>query len=211
MKKFLSVLIVLSVSVCALADRTFSFGQISSYCPQTNQNLGGGSVISITIGDDYIIHPLYGTLYAASQNMDGSTTYLPSGFAGTPGMQCNAVLISADLQRLEERMTSSFGNMSLNVINTYTNAGEDGGRYANNWANAQAASRRGGSSYDSSDRSSSRSCSSCGGTGVSKTPNTGGSRTNWVAHYNSQGEKCQYCGGYSAHFHDRCARCNVPR
>lgn len=77
-----------------------------------------------------------------------------------------------------------------------------------------------GSSYDSgSSSSSSRSrsnhnsgtCSSCGGTGVSPTPNSGGSRSSWVAHYNSSGEDCPYCNRYDSHFHDRCASCNVPR
>lgn len=78
----------------------------------------------------------------------------------------------------------------------------------------------GSSSYDSGSSSrSSRSrnnhnsgtCSSCGGTGVSPTPNSGGSRSSWVAHYNSSGEDCPYCNRYDSHFHDRCASCNVPR
>lgn len=192
-----------------MADTTISYGQISSFCPQTGQTLGGGAVIAITIGDNYIIHPMYGKLYESQQNYDGSTTYLPSGFAGTPGLQLNAVLISSDRQRLEERCTSTIGNMSLNMINTYTSAGEDGGRYANSWADAQAASRRGGNSRNDSHRESGT-CSSCKGTGVNKTPNSGGSRSNWVAYYNQQGNKCPYCGGYSSHFHDKCARCNVP-
>jgi hypothetical protein len=209
MRKILSFLLSLLISITAMADKTISYGQISSFCPQTGQTLGGGAVIAITIGENYIIHPMYGKLFACQRNYDGSITYLPSGFAGTPGMQLNAVLISSDLQRLEERCTSSVGNMSINMINTYTSAGEDGGRYANSWANAQAVANRGGSSsHDSRD---SGTCSSCKGTGVNKTPNTGGSRSNWVAYYNSQGNKCPYCGGYTRHFHDKCARCNAPR
>ncbi len=71
--------------------------------------------------------------------------------------------------------------------------------------------------YDSGSRdrgnsnSSGKGCSKCGGTGVSKTPNSGGSRGSWVAYYNSAGTKCPYCGGYTSHYHDRCANCNVPR
>lgn len=210
MKKLLLLFVFFSAVFSAFADRTISYGQISSYCPQTGQMLGGGAVIAVTIGDGYIIHPLYGEMYEAGTNMDGSTTYIPSGYAGTPAMQCNAVLISANLQSLEERMTSTMGNMSLNLINTYTNAGEDGGRYAESWSNAQAASRSGGSSGRNS-RYSSGVCSSCGGTGVNKMPNSGGSRTNWVAYYNQSGSECPYCGRYTSHYHDKCASCNVPR
>lgn len=58
---------------------------------------------------------------------------------------------------------------------------------------------------------SSKGCYKCGGTGVDKTPNSGGSLTSWIAYYNSSGSKCPYCGGYTSHYHDRCAGCNVPR
>lgn len=72
----------------------------------------------------------------------------------------------------------------------------------------------GSGSYDKNNSSSyhnkDKVCSSCGGTGVSKTPNTGGSLTSWVAYYNSQGNKCPYCGGHTKHLHDRCPSCNVP-
>lgn len=66
------------------------------------------------------------------------------------------------------------------------------------------------SNSSSSQKKSQSSCISCGGTGVSKTPNTGGSRTSWVAYYNSPNNQCPYCGGYTEHFHDRCSSCNVP-
>lgn len=66
------------------------------------------------------------------------------------------------------------------------------------------------SSSSSTRRSSSGSCSSCGGTGVSKVANTGGSLHNWVAYYNSSGTKCPYCNLYSKHFHDKCPSCNTP-
>lgn len=212
MKQLLSILsLLLLVSIGIFAQTTISYGQISCYCPQTGSTLGGGGAIAITFYDDYIVHPMYGKLYAASQNNDGSVTYLPSGFAGTPGAQLNAVLVSADYYRMEEHMTSSLGYASINMINSYTSMGEDGGRAAQRWADANAASQRGSSRSDRSSRGNNRTCSSCGGTGVSPTPNSGGSRSSWVAHYNSQGSKCPYCGSYTKHFHDRCSSCNVPR
>ena len=70
------------------------------------------------------------------------------------------------------------------------------------------------SSSSSSRNSSSRkkqSCSSCGGTGVDSNPNSGGSHFTWVAHYNSRGTQCRYCGKYTEHFHNKCASCNVPK
>ncbi|MDE6266762.1 MAG: hypothetical protein K2M07_05365 [Muribaculaceae bacterium] len=60
------------------------------------------------------------------------------------------------------------------------------------------------------DKPSGNVCRKCGGTGVNKTPNSGGSRPNWVAWYNKAGTECPYCGRYTAHYHDRCASCNVP-
>lgn len=212
MKRTLTLItLMLLVSIGgAIAQTTISYGQISSYCPQTGQTLGGGSVTAITFYDDYIYHPMYGKLYAAQQNNDGSITYLPSGFAGTPGMQLNAVLVSADRYRMEERMTSSLGYASINMINTFTSMGEDGGRAAQRWADANAASQRGSSRYYD-DEDDDDGCSSCGGTGVDPTPNSGGSRTSWVAYYNTQGNRCPYCGRVTQHFHDRCSSCNVPR
>lgn len=208
MTKFYSTLIFFFwVLINSYAQTTVSYGQISSYCPQTGQMLGGGGAVAITFYDGYILHPLYGKLFANTKNRDGSVTYIPSNYAGSPAMQLNAVLVSGDFQRIEERMTSSMGYASINIINTYTSMGEDGGRGAQRWADADAASRRGrvgGNNRESG------TCRSCGGTGVSKTPNTGGSRTSWVAYYNSAGNKCPYCGGYTNHFHDKCSSCNVP-
>lgn len=214
MKKLaLSLLLLLFACISISAQTTISYGQISSYCPQTGQTLGGGGAVAITFYDGFISHPMYGKLYAAQRNNDGSVTYVPNGLAGTPGMQLNAVLVSADYQRMEERITSSLGYASLNMINSYTSMGEDGGRAAQRWLDANGASRRGGSSSGRSSRSNrnNRTCSSCGGTGVSPTPNSGGSLSSWVAHYNSQGNKCPYCGSYTKHFHDKCSSCNVPR
>lgn len=196
-----------------MADRTFSFGQISCYSPQTGLVSGGGAVISLTVGDGYIIHPMYGKLYQGQTNYDGSVAYYPSGYSGTPMAQLQGILLSADLQTMEEHLTSTYGGMTAQMINTYTNAGEDGGRYANSYADAWRSSND--RSHDGDirrgSRNSSGTCSSCGGTGVNKSPNSGGSRTNWVAYYNQSGNKCPYCGSYTSHYHDKCARCNVPR
>lgn len=209
MKKTITcLLLLLAMSVYSFAQTTISYGQISSYCPQTGDMLGGGGAVAITFYDGYIYHPMYGNLTAVQRNSDGSTTYVPSGPAGTLAVQLNAVLVSANRQKMEERITSTMGYMSLNMINSYTSMGEDGGRAAKSWMDAQGASRRGGAGTR---RSNDGTCRSCGGTGVSKTPNSGGSRTSWVAYYNTQGNKCPYCGGYTGHYHDRCSRCNVPR
>lgn len=208
MRKIISCLILLfAVCINMSSQTTISYGQISSYCPQTGQTLGGGGAVAITFYDGYIVHTLYGKLRAVQRNNDGSITYVPTRFAGTPAMRLNAVLISSDFQRMEERCTSTMGNMSLNMINTYTSMGEDGGQGAQRWLDAQGASRRGSSR---SHRNEDKGCTSCGGTGVSKIPKTGGSRSSWVAYYNTPGNKCPYCGGYTSHFHDRCAHCNVP-
>lgn len=207
--RFLCSASFLLLALVATGQTTVSYGQISSYCPQTGQTIGGGGAVSVTFYDNYIVHSMYGKLYESQRNYDGSITYLPNQFAGTPAMQLNAVLISSDGQRMEERITSSLGYASINMINTYTSMGVDGGRAASNWANAQAASKR-GNSNSSRDRNSGT-CRSCGGTGVNKTPNSGGSRTSWVAYYNSSGTQCPYCGLYNSHFHDKCASCNVPR
>ena len=76
------------------------------------------------------------------------------------------------------------------------------------WGNSSS-SRSSSSSKSSNNRN--HSCSNCGGTGVDPTPNSGGSLHNWVAHYNSSGTKCRYCGRYTKHYHDKCASCNVPK
>lgn len=206
-KKHFYLVLLLSVCIETFAQSTISYGQINSYCPQTGQMIGGGSAVAITFYDGYIYHAIYGKLQAIQRNNDGSITYVPLKATGTPLLQLNAILISSDLQRMEERMTSTFGNMSLNMINTYTSMGKDGGQAAQRWANAQAASKRGGTS---SQHNSNKVCQSCGGTGVSKTPNSGGSLTSWIAYYNSQGNQCPYCGGYTEHFHNKCSSCNIP-
>ncbi|MBR1546661.1 MAG: hypothetical protein IJ633_07720 [Prevotella sp.] len=223
MKRLFSIInLTLSLCLGTFAQTTISYGQISSFCPQTGQTLGGGGAIAITFYDGYIYHPLYGNLYAAQRNNDGSITYIPQSFAGTPAMQLNAVLVSADRQRMEERITSSLGYASLNMINSYTSMGEDGGRAAQRWSDANAASQRGGSSY-SNERSSSSSnyssersrskgiCSICGGTGVNPNQSSGGSLSSWIAHFNPNGTQCPYCRRYNSHSHDKCSHCNVPR
>lgn len=209
MKKELLTLLFCAFCLFSQAQTTISYGQVSCYCPQTGRTLGGGGAVAITFYDDYIVHPIYGTLYASHRNNDGSITYLPKGRAGIPSLQLNAVLVSRDYQRMEERITSSMGYASLDMINTYTSMGEDGGRAAQRWLDANAASKR-GSSSDRNDYDDST-CSACGGTGVSKMANSGGSLSSWVAYYNSEGTRCPYCRSYTSHFHDRCSSCNVPR
>ena len=208
MKKCITLLICCVISLAAFADRTFSFGQISCWSPQVGLVSGGGAVITITVGDGYIDHILYGRLYAAAVNADGSTTYLPSSYAGTPMAQLQGVLLSADLMRLEEHMSSSYGGMTCQMINTYTNAGEDGGRYADSWASAMAASND--SSHNRENRRSSGTCSRCHGTGIDPscidapmpTSKTG---SNKIPAYT----KCPYCKETKTfdHWHWRCIEC----
>ena len=119
MNRLLSLAILsLTISIGLSAQITISYGQVSSFCPQTGQTLGGGGAIAITFYDGYISHPMYGKMYATQRNNDGSVTYVPKKFAGTPAMQLNAVLVSAGYQRMEERITSSMGYASLNRINS---------------------------------------------------------------------------------------------
>ncbi len=169
---FLIINLALSCCLQTFAQTTISYGQISSFCPQTGQTLGGGGAIAITFYDRYIYHPLYGNLYATQRNSDGSITYMPQNFAGTPALQLNAVLVSADRQRMEERITSSLGYASINMINSYTSMGEDGGRAAQRWADANAASQRGGGYNGGFNNGNSRSsnsdeitCPNCHGSG----------------------------------------------
>jgi len=65
-------------------------------------------------------------------------------------------------------------------------------------------------SSSSSRSNSSSSCYKCHGTGVDPSQSSGGNMSQWVAHYNSSGSKCPYCGGYNEHWHTKCAHCNVP-
>lgn len=211
MKKNLIFIIFIISAISVYAERTFSFGQISTYSPQTGLVSGGGAVIPITIGDGYIIHPLYGKLIEASHNYDGSTTYLPTGYAGTPFAQLQCVMISGNLQCLEEHMTSSYGGMTLQMINTYTNAGEDNGRYANSWTDAQAISNdRSKDREIRREKRRSSSCSRCHGSGIDPTctdismpsSKTG---SNKIPAYT----KCPYCGETKSydHWHWRCIEC----
>lgn len=213
MKIIISLFLCLAVTFNALADRTFSFGQISCYSPQTGLVSGGGAVISLTIGDGYIIHPMYGKMFQGQTNYDGSIAYYPSGFAGTPMAQLQGILISADLQRMEEHLTSSYGGMTLQMINTYTNAGEDVGRYANSWSNAVAASND--RSHDRELRSEARhnqsSCPRCHGSGIDPScidtsMPTHKAGTNKIPAYT----KCPYCHETKSydHWHWRCIECH---
>lgn len=65
-----------------------------------------------------------------------------------------------------------------------------------------------GSSNDgSSTRRSSNSkasCPHCHGTGVDLSPSSGGGRASHLAHYNSAGQDCPYCGRKTKHYHYKC-------
>lgn len=121
------------------------------------------------------------------------------------GADCGNKQCKKELQRinngrfLNETNEKNFKDYYANLITTVYSISQ-----SINWDS-------GSSSSSSSSSSNSGVCSSCGGTGVSPTPNSGGSLASWVAHYNSQGNRCHYCGRYTQHFHDRCSSCNVPR
>lgn len=209
MKKSISLLFLFIAILSAKADRTFTFSQINSYCVETGMNNYVYNKIIMTVGDNYIIHNVFGRYNAQYRNNDGSITYTPVQFRG--GIQPQCILMSQDLSRMEERIQTNLGYSTYSTINTYANSGEDGGQQANAWANTQSAINHGSDSRSSHSHSDSGSCSSCGGTGVNPSPNSGGSLQSWVAYYNSQGTKCPYCGRYTRHYHDKCARCNTPR
>ena len=122
------------------------------------------------------------------------------------GMECGNRQCKAELNRIENRQY--YRSSDAENFKRY---------YANLTASAYSASKsldwNNSSSGSSSSKQHSQSsrCRSCNGTGVNPIANTGGSRTNWVAYYNSKGNKCKYCGRYTSHYHDRCASCNVPR
>lgn len=83
---------------------------------------------------------------------------------------------------------------------------------ANNSYSTGSSSGGSGSSSSSSSNSSgsSGSCFRCHGTGVDPSKSSGGNLSSWVAHYNSSGSKCPYCGAYDEHWHTKCPHCNVP-
>lgn len=77
--------------------------------------------------------------------------------------------------------------------------------YNNSSSSSSSTSTSGSSSTGS------RKCIKCGGSGVDPQPNSGGGKPEWVKYYHQEGTKCQYCGYYTAHFHNRCPSCSVPR
>lgn len=82
---------------------------------------------------------------------------------------------------------------------------------ADSRSSSSSSSSRSSSSGSSSSKSLKGSCSRCHGTGVSPTPNSGGSKSSWVAYYNTEGSSCPYCNRLDSHYHDRCSSCNIPR
>lgn len=64
-----------------------------------------------------------------------------------------------------------------------------------------------GSSNNSSTKKSSSSaanCPHCHGTGVFLSPSSGGGRASHLAHYNSAGQVCPFCGRKTEHYHYKC-------
>ena len=194
------------------SERTFSFVQTSSFCPQTGSSNPIGMAYVVSIGSNYL--KLGATKFVwHSRNMDGSSTYVPANGTAFVGFyQINAVLLSSDWKVMEERVTSSVGGFSMDIINTFQMYAEDGGEYAMAQCAAVVESQRGGSGSSSTSRSGQRAnCSKCGGTGVDPTyQRYWGGRQSWLGHYNSSGSRCPYCGKYDQHYHSRCSDCNVP-
>lgn len=207
MKKIFILLVWLLMCVSLHAQRTFSYRLMSSYCPQTGMTNAQMGVAVVTIGDGYLTFNNK-DFKKYQRNMDGSTTYLPTDNSGMEFYQVNAILVSNNLQSIEERVTSTVGYMSMNMINTYNLIAEDDGRYARSYGQAYQDSKRGGSSRDNRRNSI---CSKCGGTGIDPAYlQYWSGRASWLGHYNSSGNKCPYCGYSSQHYHSKCSRCNVP-
>lgn len=211
-KRTLFIIALLCCNLSIFAQRTFSYSQTSSFCPQTGTSSPTMMAYVVTIGDGYV--EIGGNRFNRYQkNLDGSTTYLPArGNTSVGFYQVNAILLSSNWQVLEERVTSSVGGIGLNIINTFQMVEEDGGQYAMAQNSAAIESQRGGSYSSPSSRSETRStCSKCHGTGVD--PNYlkyWGGRQSWLGYYNKSGNKCPHCGNYAEHYHSRCSDCNVP-
>lgn len=177
---------------------------------QTGQMSSVGTTYHMTyytFYDDYVETSL-GRKYArVSRNQDGSVNYASNPDPNMSMADVVALVVSSDYSKVVEVMNSTFMGMTLTSYSYYNYVAD--GKDAS-YQNAET-NRRINSQSDRRNSRDSGNCSSCGGTGVNPTPNSGGSRTSWVAHYNSAGSKCPYCGKYTKHFHDRCARCNVPR
>lgn len=209
MKKLFLLSLLSLICITLHAQRTFSYKMTSSYCPQTGAMNSPMGVAIVTIDDDYVTFNNKKFRYY-QRNMDGSSTYLPTDNSGMGFYQVDALLVSQNLQAIEERVTSSVGNMSLNMINTYGLVAEDDGQYAMTYGQAYTESKRGGRSNGGNNNRST--CSICGDTGVDPSYlEYWGGRANWLGYYNQNGNKCPYCGRYSTHYHSKCSHCNVPR
>lgn len=122
----------------------------------------------------------------------GYGTYIPCAGCGQTG-RCVLCAQTGGYVLYDSQLYDSVGNRVY--------IGSVGG--SSNYGGYSSGSSRGSSN-------SSSTCSKCHGTGVSPVPNSGGSLASWVAHYNSAGSDCPYCNRFDEHYHDRCARCNVP-
>lgn len=203
-KALLLLCLLFSLSAAAWAQTTVSYGQLSCYCPQTGTTIPGDGAVIVTFYDDYIDFLSHGKLKAVQRNPDGSTTYVPTESTGTPALRLNAVLISADRKRMEERMTSTMGNMSIDMIYSFMLIAEDGGAAARSRLNAKTFSGSGGGGSYGSSRSGG--CSYCGGTG--KCSSCSGNGGQWMdsGYYTGSGSKswisCGSCRGSK-----RCFNC----
>lgn len=202
MKKRLTFILVLLMSTISVVAQNYvrSYGAISSVCPQTGFTQAADGAIYIEFFDNCIRHPMYGILNKMCTNMDGSTTYIPTQYAGMPAFQLNAILISADETMVEERVTSTMGNMSLNMITTYSYMG-DGTQPYNNVMGAYVVAGSGSSREPSSSTHRDATCSKCGGTGWEKTRYQHATGTYY---YNSPGSTCPVCGYSDKHYHYKC-------
>lgn len=53
-------------------------------------------------------------------------------------------------------------------------------------------------------------CVKCHGTGLDPTPSVSMGLTNWIGTYHRGGTKCNICGKWEEHWHDKCPHCNAP-
>lgn len=205
-----TLLFLVWTSITCPAQVSKSYMYIHSINAQTGEMTSVGTLPHVTyytFYDDYVVSGLGRKYVRVGYNQDGSISYSSPPNVNISMADVVEIVVSSDYGQVIEVMNSTFMGMTLSIYSYYKYVGE--GKDA---AFQNAETNRSINSQNDRRRShESGTCSSCDGTGVNPIPNSGGSRTSWVAHYNSSGSKCPYCGKYSQHYHDRCARCNVPR
>ena len=97
-KRTLFIIALLCCNLSIFAQRTFSYSQTSSFCPQTGTSSPTMMAYVVTIGDGYV--EIGGNRFNRYQkNLDGSTTYLPArGNTSVGFYQVNAILLSSNWQ-----------------------------------------------------------------------------------------------------------------